>query len=97
MTPLFQQLRGFSPRNPRHRAPEGVGSGGASKFGSSSLRCLDSLIESVYNGFMKLVVQLQLVPDAESARKLRESVERFNEAANWLAGIAFDQQIPGGP
>ncbi len=42
---------------------------------------------------MKLVVQLQLVPDAESARKLRESVERFNEAANWLAGIAFDQQI----
>ncbi len=56
-------------------------------------RCLDSLIESVYSGFMKLVVQIQLIPDTESARKLRESVERFNEAANWLAGVAFDQQI----
>jgi len=42
---------------------------------------------------MKLVVQIQLIPDTESARKLRESVERFNEAANWLAGVAFDQQI----
>ena len=56
-------------------------------------RCLDSLIESVYGGFMKLVVQIQLFPDTESAHKLRESVERFNEAANWLAGVAFDQQI----
>ena len=56
-------------------------------------RCLDSLIESVYGGFMKLVVQIQLIPDTESAHKLRESVERFNEAANWLAGVAFDQQI----
>src|SRR5208283_2362461 len=56
-------------------------------------RSLDSLIESVSSGFMKLVVQIQLIPDTESARKLRESVERFNEAANWLAGVAFDQQI----
>ncbi len=24
-----QRYRGFSPQNPRHRAPEGVGSGGA--------------------------------------------------------------------
>ena len=39
------------------------------------------------------MVQIQLIPDTESARKLRESVERFNEAANWLAGVAFDQQI----
>ena len=42
---------------------------------------------------MKLVVKIQLVPDAESARKLRESIERFNKAANWLAGIALNKQI----
>lgn len=38
---------------------------------------------------MKLTVQLQLLPERDHARRLRETVERFNEAANWLAGIAF--------
>jgi len=42
---------------------------------------------------MKLVVQLQLMPDADMARRLRATVERFNEAANWLAGVAFDHQL----
>ena len=42
---------------------------------------------------MNLVVQLQLMPDADMARKLRATVERFNEAANWLAGVAFDHQL----
>jgi predicted transposase len=41
---------------------------------------------------MKLTVQLQLLPERDHARRLRETVERFNEAANWLAGIAFERQ-----
>jgi IS605 OrfB family transposase len=40
--------------------------------------------------FMKLVVQIQLMPDPETATRLRSTVERFNEACNWLAGVAFD-------
>jgi IS605 OrfB family transposase len=42
---------------------------------------------------MKLVVQIQLMPDPESARKLRESMERFNAASNWAAGIAFERRL----
>lgn len=38
---------------------------------------------------MKLVVQIQLIPDAEIAARLRATVERFNAACNWLAGEAF--------
>lgn len=38
---------------------------------------------------MKLTLQIQLHPDAGDAAKLRATVERFNEAANWLAGEAF--------
>jgi putative transposase len=41
---------------------------------------------------MKLVVQLQLMPDRETAAKLRETVERFNDAANHVAGIAFEHR-----
>lgn len=41
---------------------------------------------------MKLAVQIQLVPDATTAAKLRSTVERTNEAANWVAGIAFAHQ-----
>jgi putative transposase len=32
-----------------------------------------------------------LVPDKAQAQALRETVERFNEAANWVAGELFDQ------
>lgn len=39
---------------------------------------------------MKLVLQIQLLPDAEGASRLKEAVERFNEAATWLAGVAFN-------
>jgi putative transposase len=46
-----------------------------------------------YNKGMKLTLQLQLLPDAEAAARLRETVERFNEAADWLAGIAFARKI----
>lgn len=41
---------------------------------------------------MKLVLQTQLLPDAPTDARLRETVERFNEACNWLAGVAFDSQ-----
>lgn len=37
-------------------------------------------------------MQLQLIPDPTQADALRATVERFNEAATWLAGIAFQQQ-----
>ena len=41
---------------------------------------------------MKLVVQIQLLPDCDQAAKLRTVVERFNEAANFVAGVAFEQR-----
>lgn len=41
---------------------------------------------------MKLIVQTQLLPDREQATKLRTVVERFNEAANHVAGVAFENQ-----
>ncbi len=39
---------------------------------------------------MKLTLQIQLLPDAEQAIALRETLARFNEAASWLAGCAFE-------
>ena len=39
---------------------------------------------------MKLALQTQLLPDAATATCLRETVERFNEACCWLAGVAFE-------
>ena len=41
---------------------------------------------------MNLTLQIQLLPEPDQARKLRATVERFNEAANWLAGEAFDRK-----
>jgi putative transposase len=38
---------------------------------------------------MKLAVQTQLLPDDDQARLLREVVERFNAACNWVAGECF--------
>jgi len=38
---------------------------------------------------MKLTLQIQLLPDAEQSRALRDTVEQFNFAASWLAGKAF--------
>jgi IS605 OrfB family transposase len=42
---------------------------------------------------MKLTLQIQLLPDSQQDKALRETVERFNTAANWLAGIAFTRQL----
>jgi len=41
---------------------------------------------------MKLTVQIQLLPDAEQTQSLRAIVERFNEAANWIAGECFTRK-----
>lgn len=37
-------------------------------------------------------MQTQLLPDKQQAAKLRQTIERFNEAANWLAQQAFDRK-----
>lgn len=42
---------------------------------------------------MKLTLQIQLLPEPDHATRLREVVERFNEAANWLAGSAFEAKV----
>ena len=41
---------------------------------------------------MKRIVQTQLLPDRDQAAKLRTVVERFNEAANHVAGVAFEHR-----
>lgn len=41
---------------------------------------------------MKITAQLQLLPSLEQAALLHTTVERFNAAANWLAGEAFQRQ-----
>lgn len=41
---------------------------------------------------MKVTLQIQLLPNMSQADALRATVERFNEAATWLAGIAFQHQ-----
>jgi putative transposase len=42
---------------------------------------------------MKLTLQTQLLPDATDAARLKATVERFNEAADWLAGFAFEHKV----
>jgi putative transposase len=41
---------------------------------------------------MKLVIMVKLAPSEEQHRALLETLERFNEAANWIAGVAFDHR-----
>src|SRR5207245_317825 len=50
---------------------------------------LDRRSRNLYEVDMKLVVQIQLIPDAETGRKLRTVVERFSAACNWIAGECF--------
>ena len=42
---------------------------------------------------MKLTLRVQLVPDAAGDDALRRTTERFNEAANWTAGVLFEHRI----
>ena len=38
---------------------------------------------------VKLILQTQLLPDGDQARKLSATMRAFNAAAGWLAGEAF--------
>ena len=42
---------------------------------------------------MKVTLQTQLLPNIEDAAKLKVAIEQFNEAATWLAGIAFERRL----
>ncbi|MHB8564741.1 MAG: RNA-guided endonuclease InsQ/TnpB family protein [Acidiferrobacteraceae bacterium] len=44
---------------------------------------------------MKGVANIQLMPDAEQKRLLRETLERCNEACNWLSQQAFEHKTFG--
>ena len=39
-----------------------------------------------------MTLQIQLFPDKEQAAQMRETIERFNEAVNWLAGKTFERK-----
>ena len=41
---------------------------------------------------MKRTLQTQLLPDDGEAAHLKATVERFNEAANFAAGVAFERK-----
>lgn len=41
---------------------------------------------------MKLTLQLKLAPTADQCAQLKATVQRFNEAANWLAKLAFERK-----
>ena len=51
----------------------------------------ESLLSIFIN--MKLTLQIQLLPDAATGQKLKATVERFNEAANWLAPKAYERKL----
>lgn len=42
---------------------------------------------------MKLTVQIQLLPNPEQATTLRQTMERFNTAADWIAGELFARKL----
>jgi putative transposase len=41
---------------------------------------------------VKLVIMLKLAPASEQHAAFLETMERFNEAANWIAGVAFERK-----
>jgi putative transposase len=41
---------------------------------------------------MKLVVQIQLIPNTDQSSRLKATMERVNEACNWIAGECFDRK-----
>jgi IS605 OrfB family transposase len=52
---------------------------------------LDYRRDARYNPAMKLITRVQLRPDADAAAKLQATMETFNTAADFVAGVAFDQ------
>jgi predicted transposase len=61
--------------------------------GVLSMNLLDPAFDIVYHKCVKLTLQIQLFPDREHAACLKATVERFNEAADWLAGEAFEIKV----
>ena len=39
-----------------------------------------------------MTLQIQMLPDIEQTAQMKATIERFNEAANWLAGHAFKRK-----
>jgi IS605 OrfB family transposase len=54
---------------------------------------LIGVIDQAYNISMKITLQVQLLPDAGPSAAFKATVERFNEAADWLAGVAFARKV----
>lgn len=42
---------------------------------------------------MKVTLQIRLLPDAVSADKLRETMQRFNAACNYVSPLAFERRL----
>ena len=78
-----------SPKLARKPLPSGMG---RNRVGLSS-NPLAFVIVFVYHDEMKMTLQIQLFPAADHAARLKATVERFNEAADWLAGEAFDGKV----
>ncbi|MFG2452926.1 RNA-guided endonuclease InsQ/TnpB family protein [Streptomyces sp. NPDC048512] len=43
---------------------------------------------------VKIVVQVKLIPEAEQAAALSETLRTVNEAANWVSAVAFEHGVP---
>jgi IS605 OrfB family transposase len=56
---------------------------------------LDDEKESCYTQNMKLALQLQLLPDADQKAELLSTMERFNAAASFAAGVGWEHKVYG--
>lgn len=43
---------------------------------------------------VKIVAQVKLLPTPEQASALEFTLRTVNDAANWVAGIAFERGVP---
>jgi putative transposase len=53
---------------------------------------IDNFYQWVYNRSMKQTMLLKLAPTTEQARALLETMHAFNEAANYVASVAFAEK-----
>ncbi|TDO46180.1 IS605 OrfB family transposase [Kribbella sp. VKM Ac-2527] len=44
--------------------------------------------------FVKVVVQVKLIPDAAQAPALEATLRTVNDRANWVSGVAFERGVP---
>ena len=51
------------------------------------------LIEFAYNTYMKLTVRIGLMPNTEQVTALVSMTQRFNAAADWIAGELFERKV----